>query len=153
MRYKAASSGHQYNIEISGPDRGRPLLLLHGFTGDATSWPDLVSDMSDSLRPICLDILGHGKSDKPESVSSYHMPAVAADIIDLLEQLNIAQSHLLGYSLGGRLALFLALRYPERFMSLLLESASPGLADESERADRRRRDMMRRLPTKSRQRE
>ena len=101
MRYKAAPGGHQYNIEISGPDRGRPLLLLHGFTGDATTWRNLIREMPAGFRLIRLDILGHGKSDKPESASSYHMPAVAADIIDLLDQLSLAQTHLLGYSLGG----------------------------------------------------
>ena len=96
--------------------------------------------MPAGFRLIRLDILGHGKSDKPESVSSYHMPAVAADIIDLLDQLNVPRVHLLGYSMGGRLALCLALHYPERFNSITLESASAGLASAAVRARRRRYD-------------
>ena len=68
------------------------------------------------------------------------MGAVAADVIDLLDQLSIVKAHLAGYSMGGRLALFLALRSPERFKSVMLESASPGLASEDERAVRLKRD-------------
>ena len=68
------------------------------------------------------------------------MDAIAADIVDLLDQLALKRAHLLGYSMGGRLALYMALRYPARFRSLILESASPGLADATERAERRRRD-------------
>lgn len=138
MRLKAATSGHHYSIDISGA--GPPLLLLHGFTGDSTSWHELAAVMSKKYRVISLDILGHGNSDKPAETASYHMTAIAADIISLLDQLNVRQARLLGYSMGGRLALYLALRSPERLSSLLLESASPGISDTAQRADRRRAD-------------
>ena len=138
MRYRAATSGHHYNIEAAG--EGEPLILLHGFSGDSTTWNKIASQLRDSFRLIKLDILGHGVSDKPVQTASYGMEAVAADLIDVLDQLGLAQAHLLGYSMGGRLALTLALRQPERFRSLVLESASPGLADAAERAQRRRRD-------------
>ncbi|MCY3778700.1 MAG: 2-succinyl-6-hydroxy-2,4-cyclohexadiene-1-carboxylate synthase [Chloroflexi bacterium] len=138
MRLTANPSGHRYNIDITGA--GPPLLLLHGFTGDSNTWRDFALDMSDDFKVIRLDVLGHGKSDKPAQASSYQMPAVAADIIDLLNQLEITRARLLGYSLGGRLALYLALTFPERFASLALESASPSLADACERAERRRND-------------
>ena len=138
MRLRANPSGHRYNVEVAGA--GPALLLLHGFTGDGGAWHDFASDISGDFRVIRLDILGQGESDTPAQVASYAMSAVAADIIDLLNQLEITAAQLLGYSMGGRLALYLALHYPERFMSLMLESASPGLADSVERAERRRRD-------------
>ena len=138
MRYRAETSGHSYNIEIKGA--GDALLLLHGFSGDHTNWQDVVTRLQDRFQLIALDILGHGASDKPANPASYRMAAVAADICDLLGQLNITQTHLLGYSMGGRLALFLALKYPDRFRSLTLESAAPGLADADVRAERHRRD-------------
>jgi len=138
MRLQSAASAHHYHLETVGA--GRPLLLLHGFSGDATSWHQIAAKLAGRWRVIMLDILGHGASDKPPKPDSYRMDAVAADIMSLLDQLKLRRTHLLGYSMGGRLALFLALRYPARFLSLILESASPGLADTSERAQRRRRD-------------
>ena len=140
MRLRAITSGHHYHIEIVGA--GMPLLLLHGFSGDCETWHTVANTLADGWRVIMLDILGHGGSDKPATVESYRMPALAADIADLLDQLEIKRTHLLGYSMGGRLALYMALRYPARFESLILESASPGLADSSERAERRRRDQV-----------
>lgn len=138
MRLQATTSGHRYHIEIVGA--GEPLLLLHGFSGDNSSWRRVADSLGKRWRIIMLDCLGHGASDKPREVASYHMEAIAADIISLLDQLKIVWTHLLGYSMGGRLALHMALTYPERLRSLILESASPGLADESERAQRRRSD-------------
>ena len=138
MRLSAAPSGHQYSIDIAGA--GAPLLLLHGFSGDGASWRHLAAALSNDFRLIALDILGHGRSDAPADRASYRFPAVAADIINLLEQLEVDETHLLGYSMGGRLALYLALQTPARFRSLILEGASPGLADAAEREQRRLRD-------------
>ena len=137
-RLQVSTSAHRYHIETAGA--GQPLLLLHGFGGDSTNWHALAPALAQRWRLIMLDCLGHGASDKPAAIDSYRMESVAADIMDLLDQLEIARTHLLGYSMGGRLALYLALRSPQRFGSLILESASPGLANETERADRRRRD-------------
>lgn len=138
MRLQATASAIHYQVEIVGA--GEPLLLLHGFSGDSTTWHRIAKALADRWRVIMLDILGHGASDKPPNVESYRMESVAADIMDLLDQLEIKRTHLLGYSMGGRLALVMAQRYPERIHSLTLESASPGLADETDRSQRRRRD-------------
>ena len=137
-RLQATTSGQRYHIEIAGA--GEPLLLLHGFSGACATWHVVANTLSNRWRVIMLDCLGHGKSDAPPEVKRYRMASLAADIIDLLDQLAIERTHLLGYSMGGRLALYLALRYPERLRTLVLESASPGLADPDERAERRRRD-------------
>ena len=138
MRITANSSGHSYRVSSLGA--GPPLLLLHGFTGAGHSWLEHLPGLAHDYRLICPDILGHGYSDSPPQPASYRMPAVAADLIDLLEQLGIGRAHLLGYSMGGRLALMMALHYPRRFDSLLLESASPGLASDSDRQRRRQSD-------------
>ena len=137
-RYRAATSGCHYNLEVVGA--GETLLLLHGFSGDCSSWDDAARRLQGEFQVIALDILGHGASDSPTDKACYRMSAVAADIIGLLNQQCLNDVHLLGYSMGGRLALVLALRYPERFSSLILESASPGLADDMARAERKRRD-------------
>ncbi len=127
-----------YNFCIDGA--GEPILLLHGFSGDCSTWNLIVSQLRDNYQLIALDLLGHGASDKPHEPTYYQMDLVAADIIELLDQLSISRVHLLGYSMGGRLALYLALHYAERFSCLILESASPGLANPQERAQRREQD-------------
>ncbi|MCY3831798.1 MAG: 2-succinyl-6-hydroxy-2,4-cyclohexadiene-1-carboxylate synthase [Chloroflexi bacterium] len=137
-RYRASNSGHHYSIEISGA--GPALALLHGFTGAASSWASVTTRLAGACQLITIDLLGHGASDSPADAASYRMESQAADFVDVLDQLAVRDAHLLGYSMGGRLALYLALRYPGRFRSLILESASPGLEDEGERAERRRRD-------------
>lgn len=131
-------NGHRYSLEMSG--RGEPLLLLHGFSGDKSAWAALRPGLESQYRVIAVDILGHGASDKPAQVGVYRMGRVAGDIISLLDALRLPACHALGYSMGGRLALYLSLRFPARFRSLILESASPGIAVESERTARRRQD-------------
>ncbi len=131
-------NGHHYDLEISG--QGEALLLLHGFGGDKSAWADLRARLDSEYRVIAVDILGHGASDKPTQPRAYRMERASCDILSLLDELRIPACHLLGYSMGGRLALRLAARYPGRFRSLILESASPGLAGDVEREQRRRQD-------------
>ncbi len=137
-RYRATNSGYHYHIERRGA--GEPLVLLHGFSGDASTWQAIIERLADRFQLIAIDLLGHGRSDAPADPASYRMAAVAADLVDLLDQLALHHPRLLGYSMGGRLALFLAHQYRWRIGALILESASPGLADEHARAERRRRD-------------
>ena len=138
MRLQARASGHHYHIQLAGA--GAPVLLLHGFSGNCASWARLAAGLQAGYQVVRLDILGHGLSDSPPQAGSYTMPALAADIIDLLDQLGLPQSRLIGYSMGGRLALYMALHYPARFTALVLESASPGLEDEASRKARRQSD-------------
>ncbi|VAW38565.1 2-succinyl-6-hydroxy-2,4-cyclohexadiene-1-carboxylate synthase [hydrothermal vent metagenome] len=84
--------------------------------------------------------MGHGRSDSPQNPNRYAMPQIAADIIALLDGWQIDRTALLGYSMGGRLALYLACHYPNLFTHLILESSSPGLATEAERVVRQQRD-------------
>ena len=116
------------------------LILLHGFTGSSQNWQSFLPALTPHFQILIIDILGHGRSASPPDPSRYHITQVAADIITLLDQLTDQPIHLLGYSMGGRLALYLAAHYPQWFRSLILESASPGLKTEAERADRRQRD-------------
>ncbi|MDT8305349.1 MAG: 2-succinyl-6-hydroxy-2,4-cyclohexadiene-1-carboxylate synthase [Anaerolineae bacterium] len=119
---------------------GEALLLLHGFTGSSASWQRVLPELAEQYRVIAVDLLGHGVSDAPSDAARYRMVPVAADIAALLDHLEVARAHLLGYSMGGRLALYLALLLPARWRSLILESSSPGLATPEERAERAARD-------------
>jgi 2-succinyl-6-hydroxy-2,4-cyclohexadiene-1-carboxylate synthase len=133
-------NGVRYHTVRHGLPTAVPLLLLHGFTGSSVNWAEHVSVFSNQFSVITVDILGHGRSASPPDPNRYAMPQVAADLIALLDAWRIEQTALLGYSMGGRLALYLAYHYPERFSQLILESSSPGLAGEEEQAKRRQSD-------------
>ncbi|MGH7961689.1 MAG: 2-succinyl-6-hydroxy-2,4-cyclohexadiene-1-carboxylate synthase [Candidatus Binatia bacterium] len=126
-------NGISLNIECSGT--GPALLLLHGFTGSHMTWtPHLNAWQGFSL--ITVDLLGHGHSDFPADPDHYQMGRCIEDLVALLDALEMPRVALLGYSMGGRVALHLALHAPQRLWALILESASPGIADAAARAAR-----------------
>ncbi|WP_419955846.1 2-succinyl-6-hydroxy-2,4-cyclohexadiene-1-carboxylate synthase [Neobacillus niacini] len=128
----------RYQVEVCG--EGFPLLLLHGFTGDSSTWTPFCQVWGKHSKLIIPDIIGHGKTDSPEDLNRYQIESAAEDLILLLDQLEIEKFDLLGYSMGGRLALTLAILYPERVRKVILESASPGLKTDEERILRRMKD-------------
>ncbi|MEH7492322.1 2-succinyl-6-hydroxy-2,4-cyclohexadiene-1-carboxylate synthase [Neobacillus niacini] len=130
--------GINYHVEVCG--EGFPLLLLHGFTGDSSTWTPFCPVWGTHSKLIIPDIIGHGGTDSPGDINYYQMESAAEDLILLLDLLGIEKIDLLGYSMGGRLALTLAILYPERVRKLILESASPGLKTNEERVLRRMKD-------------
>ncbi|CAI9394660.1 2-succinyl-6-hydroxy-2,4-cyclohexadiene-1-carboxylate synthase [Niallia sp. Sow4_A1] len=127
-----------YHITIEGD--GEPLLLLHGFTGDSGTWFPFIPLWKKSYKVIAVDIIGHGKTDSPEEAEKYAMKESVAHIKAVIDYLRLAPVHILGYSMGGRLALAYCSEYPETVKKLILESASPGLQTELERKQRRIQD-------------
>ncbi|MBS4191801.1 2-succinyl-6-hydroxy-2,4-cyclohexadiene-1-carboxylate synthase [Bacillus sp. FJAT-49705] len=133
-------NGIRYHVEIWGNPIGQPLLLLHGFTGNGASWRQFETQWKDHSYVISVDIIGHGQTDSPKELQKYDIESAASDLHTLLEVMKIEQTDLLGYSMGGRLALTFALKYPEKVRKLILESSSPGLETDMEREDRRLQD-------------
>jgi 2-succinyl-6-hydroxy-2,4-cyclohexadiene-1-carboxylate synthase len=127
-------NGLTYAIRDEG--HGPPLLLLHGFTGSSESWGAVLPALAERFRVLALELPGHGQTGAPSDPARYAMDAVAADIAALLPALAVSRVHLLGYSMGGRLALYFARHYLQLVASLTLESASPGLATAAERFER-----------------
>jgi 2-succinyl-6-hydroxy-2,4-cyclohexadiene-1-carboxylate synthase len=127
-------NGVGINVEVSG--EGEPLLLLHGFTGSTATWASHLPALSRRFRTITVDVLGHGLSDAPLDPERYRMERCVEDLLALLDYLNIEHLSLLGYSMGGRIAMHLAVSAPVRIRSLILESASPGIADPADRQKR-----------------
>ena len=130
---------HQpYTYEQYG--KGQHLLLLHGFTGSLENWHPFIEPLALRFTLTLVDILGHGRSASPPDPGRYSITAVSNDLLTLCSHLNIKKFHLLGYSMGGRLALYTAVHHPHRLHSLILESSSPGLALLEERQARTQRD-------------
>jgi 2-succinyl-6-hydroxy-2,4-cyclohexadiene-1-carboxylate synthase len=114
-----------------------PLVLLHGFTGSADSWA-AVRDGLPRRRILAPALIGHDGSAGPASVGSFD------DELDRLARLVREQGddggHVVGYSMGGRVALGLLIRHAGLFSGATLIGASPGLATAAERRDRARQD-------------
>ncbi len=115
------------------------VLFLHGFAGCAEDF-SAVFPALDKYAIIAVDLLGHGGSDAPTDSARYQMANMVLDLRALLLALGIRQTHVVGYSMGGRIALAMAIALPSLIRSLVLESASPGLSSELERTQRRRGD-------------
>jgi 2-succinyl-6-hydroxy-2,4-cyclohexadiene-1-carboxylate synthase len=109
------------------------LVLLHGFTHTGASWDHVVAALPQRYRPVAPDIRGHGTASGVRPVS---LAAVIADVRAVATE----PFELAGYSMGGRLALHVALALAERVRRLVLIGASPGIADPKARWERRAAD-------------
>jgi len=112
-------------IEIAYLDEGsgEPVLLIHGFASNVgTNWVDTgwVKTLTDAgYRAIAYDNRGHGRSAKLYDQEDYGAPVMAEDARRLLDHLGIERAHVMGYSMGARIAAFLALAHPGRVRSLV----------------------------------
>ena len=110
-----------YTDEGSGP----PVILLHGFAVNADlNWrtPGITEKLRQDFRVISLDLRGHGLSGKPHDPNRYGLEMLR-DVLRLMDHLQLERAHVVGYSLGGVIALRLATLYPERLLSLSLLGA------------------------------
>lgn len=122
-------------------DRHQPVILfLHGFMGSGADFRQVVSVLSSDFCCLTLDLPGHGKTEVAKDLD-YQMPIVAQTIVALLRELDIIQCFLVGYSMGGRLGLYLAVHFPQHFIKVVLEAASPGLKSQLERELRIKQDL------------
>ncbi|HLZ72240.1 MAG TPA: alpha/beta hydrolase [Dehalococcoidia bacterium] len=103
---------------------GSPLLLIMGFAANTTAWGPLLPALSSRHRVIAFDNRGAGRSDAP--AAAYTMAELADDALGLLTQLGIEQAHVFGVSMGGMIAQHVALRAPQRTLSLILGCTTPG---------------------------
>jgi 2-hydroxy-6-oxonona-2,4-dienedioate hydrolase len=111
VRTRALEAGH-----------GAPLLLLHGTGGHAESWIRNVVPLGADFHVYAVDLVGHGFSDKP--LLDYTPRAYAAHLVAFMDAAGIARAHVSGESLGGWVALWLALEHPERVDRLILNTAA-----------------------------
>jgi len=107
-----------------GSDRREPILLIHGFASThAVNWvfPQWVKALTGAgRRVVAFDVRGHGRSEKLYDPSAYALPVMAEDACALLDHLQIGAADVMGYSMGGRIAAFLAKAHESRLRSLIL---------------------------------
>ena len=129
------------SLTVANRPRSSPIVLfLHGFLGSGEDFEPAIEVLCDQFCCLTLDLPGHGQTIVTGADEQYTMAQTAAAIVDFLDRLPIDQYFLVGYSLGGRLALYLALHFPQRFPKSVVVSASPGLETEADRQTRLQQD-------------
>jgi pimeloyl-ACP methyl ester carboxylesterase/acyl-CoA-binding protein len=115
-------AGYTLSYELHGPENGTPALLLHGILLDAAVNRNLAEALAgEGFRVVLLDLLGHGRSDKPNDATELRVDFFSEQARAALDHLGIVQAVIGGVSLGAITALQLASQSPERVRALLLE--------------------------------
>src|SRR6266581_1023054 len=118
------SDGVRLHYEVNGPDSGTPLVAVHGFASDyrlnwvGTRWQETLTNAG--FRVIGVDCRGHGQSDKPHDEAAYTVEVMTADVVRLLDHVDVAEAAHLGYSMGARIGLEVVLDNPDRITRAVL---------------------------------
>jgi len=118
------SDGVRLHYEVHGPERGSPLVVVHGFASDyrlnwvGTRWQEALTTAG--FRIFGLDCRGHGHSDKPHDRAAYAIEIMATDVTRLLDHVGVPSAGYLGYSMGARIGLQIVLDFPKRVQRAVL---------------------------------
>ena len=103
-------------------ERGEALVLLHGLFGSSANWGSIARELADEYRVIVPDLRNHGQSPHADYMDYASM---AGDLLDLLDHISIPRAVLVGHSMGGKVAMRLALTSPERVAGLAVVDIAP----------------------------
>ncbi|MFB0901094.1 MAG: alpha/beta hydrolase [Dehalococcoidia bacterium] len=112
---------------------GIPLLFVHEFAGELTSWENQVEYFSKQYQVITYNARGYPPSNVPEAKESYSQEYAVEDILNILNELNIDKAHIVGLSMGGYATLLFGIKHPERCHSLTI--AGVGYGSTADRSD------------------
>ena len=106
----------------SETDESLPLIVIHGLLGSADNWRSHVKAWQKNRRVIAVDLRNHGRSPHVEGMT---YRAMSDDVLSLMDQLGIDQAHVLGHSMGGKVAMTMARLAPQRVASLVVADIAP----------------------------
>jgi len=129
---KIKANGIQINYELSG--KGKNLVLIHGFTDNLNMWYNQVPAFSKNYQVLTYDVRGFGQTEK--SAGPFSMDMFADDLHELLKALGIGSACVLGYSMGGRIALEFCMKYPQEATGLIMANSVVGTPTTPEREER-----------------
>jgi pimeloyl-ACP methyl ester carboxylesterase len=118
-------NGLDLNVEDRGNSGGLPLVFLHSWAGSSRSWKYVAAALPNHLRPIAIDQRGWGQSDSPSQ--GFQLADLASDAKEVVKALKLDRYVLVGHSMGGKVAQFIASERPEKLVGLILVApAMPG---------------------------
>lgn len=122
---------------------GKPtIVFIHGFTGSSSDWLEILPKIDNHFSTIAIDLIGHGKSSSPHNSELYEINSLNKQIKKIIEVFQLDKVIVVGYSMGGRVALNFANEYPNFVKGLILESTSAGILDAKERNERYQSDLL-----------
>lgn len=130
-------SYHVRHYECS--ENNKPIVLLHGFSGSGESFDHICTKLSHSSPLWTIDLIGHGNTESPDLPLYYRHDSQLKQLNTLFSKLELDSPILLGYSMGGRLAMNYAVNFPDNISGLILESTNMGIDNES---DKRKRELV-----------
>ena len=116
---------HDIDVHYETEGKGEPLLLIHGLGSSTEDWEPQIRDFASHFHVIAYDVRGHGRTDKPRT--GYSVRQFADDAAALLRHLDVGPAHVLGISMGGMIALQLAVDHPKTVKSLTIVNSGPEL--------------------------
>ncbi len=120
---------------------GKPtILFIHGFTGSSKDWDQIISKIDKDFSCFAIDLIGHGKSSSPKDINHYEIDSMTEQIKSILGKLKLGKVIIAGYSMGGRVSLNFAARFPQSVSGLILESTTAGIKNDQERLTRYEND-------------
>ncbi|HET6916188.1 MAG TPA: alpha/beta hydrolase [Acidimicrobiales bacterium] len=123
------SGGIPIHVEVTGPDDGNPVLLVHGFPDTGRLWSKQVGPLSDAGHKVIVpDLRGYGQSGKPDDVDSYNLMFLAADMGAVLDHLGVAKASVVGHDWGSAVAWGVASLAPDRVEKLVALSVGHPLS-------------------------
>ena len=123
------SAGVKIRYIVAGT--GEPVVLIHPFAASVETWDPVIQDLSRNYRVIAMDCRGHGRSAKPHDPSQYGIEMVN-DVIRLMNHLEIKQAAIVGYSMGGSIAMKTLTEHPDRFRAAVIGGSLGFSREESE---------------------
>jgi pimeloyl-ACP methyl ester carboxylesterase len=135
MPHVSADDGVRLYVEEAGD--GPPVVFVHEFAGDHRSWEPQVRALSRRYRCVVYSARGYPPSDVPDDEAAYSQARAVADLVAVLDGLDIDRAHVVGLSMGGFATLHLGLRHPERARSLVVSGVGYGAPPEKQEAFKR----------------
>ncbi|MEY2950555.1 MAG: alpha/beta fold hydrolase [Saprospiraceae bacterium] len=110
------------NLNFKTQGQGTPLIILHGLFGTLDNWKSIANHLSSHFQVFILDQRNHGKS---PHISNMDLSSMANDIVAFMDQMNLPNAHIMGHSMGGKVAMQFAFDYPERLNKLIVLDIAP----------------------------
>jgi sigma-B regulation protein RsbQ len=124
----------RHNVRVLGNEHGQPMVMAHGFGCDQTMWRYLVPAFLPDYRIVLFDYVGHGGADRSafDPVRHARLDGYAQDLLDICQQLELAEIVLVAHSVSATIGMLAALREPERFAKLVMIGPSPCYLNEGD---------------------
>lgn len=115
-------------FESFGEPNAYPIIILHGFLASSRNWRSIAKRLAEKFHVLVLDMRNHGASPHAEQMD---YPVMANDIVHFMDKQGLERVHLLGHSMGGKIAMWFAMHYPERVDKLMVADIAPVNYDHS----------------------